>query len=242
MSNRKAVSIILTNDPDSTSIYLVKRSPKLKFFGGFYACPGGTLDANDGEIDVKKSESVPTESLPYIVAATREIFEETGVLLSRGPKMTKDALSRYRQDLLDDKIQFREILEKEGQTIEATDFHFICSILTPEFSPIRYDTEFYWVTIPDGQSPEIWEGELVDGRFMTAVDALQAWKRGELLIVPPIVFMLNEFIGRTVREAVPFINDYAQAYRRGKIHQVYFTPGVQLITLKTRTLPPATHT
>lgn len=242
MPNRKAVSVILTHDPDSNRVYLVKRSPKLKFFGGFYACPGGTLDASDREIDVKKNKAVSAEPLPYIVAATREIFEETGVLLSRGPNIAKGALARYRQDLLNEKIQFREILKKEHQTIEAADFHFICSILTPEFSPVRYDTEFYWVRIPEGQSPEIWEGELVDGEFLTAENALLAWKRGELLIVPPIVFMLNEFIARTVRKAVPVINDYAQAYRRGKIHQVYFTPGIQLITLKTRTLPPAAHT
>lgn len=242
MANRTAVSIVLTRDPDSTETYLVERSPKLKFFGGFYAYPGGTLDKEDIDIEIKNSDTVQKESLPYIVAAAREIFEETGILLTQGPEIAREELQNYRKRLLEEQILFDEILKKENQTIDAADFHFICSILTPEFSPVRYDTEFYWVKIPKNVAPEIWEGELVDGKFMSANDALALWRTGEMLIVPPVVFMLKELIGRSVKESVPFISEYAAAYRKGKIHQVYFTPGVQLITLKTSTIPPASTT
>jgi len=242
MANRTAVSIVLTRDPDSTEIYLVERNPKLKFFGGFYACPGGTLDEEDIDIEIKNSDTVQQDSLPYIAAATREIFEETGILLTQGPEVTKEDLQTYRRQLLDELILFDEILEKENQAIDAAEFHFICSILTPEFSPVRYDTEFYWVKIPKNVAPEIWEGELVDGKFISANEALTLWRAGEMLIVPPVVFMLKELVGRSVKESVPFISEYAAAYRRGKIHQVYFTPGIQLITLKTSTIPPASNT
>ena len=64
MANRTAVSIVLTRDPDSTEIYVVERSPKLRFFGGFYACPGGTLDKEDTEIEIKNAGSVQKDSLP----------------------------------------------------------------------------------------------------------------------------------------------------------------------------------
>ncbi|TDI94809.1 MAG: MBL fold metallo-hydrolase [Caldithrix sp.] len=242
MSNRTAVSIVLTRDPDSTEIYLVERNPKLKFFGGFYACPGGTLDKEDIDIEIKNWDTVPQDSWPYIVAAARETFEETGILLTQGPEIAKENLQTYRKQLLDEKIQFAEILKKENQTIDAADFHFICSILTPEFSPVRYDTEFYWVKIPENTAAEIWQGELIEGKFISANEALTWWRKGEMLIVPPVIFMLKELVGRSVKSAVPFIAEYAAAYRRGKIHQVYFTPGVQLITLKTSTIPPANTT
>ena len=112
MANRTAVSIVLTRDPDSTEIYLVEHNPKLKFFGGFYACPGGTLDKEDIDIEIKNSDTVQRESLPYIAAAAREIFEETGVLLTQGPEITKENLQSYRKQLLDELILFDEILKK----------------------------------------------------------------------------------------------------------------------------------
>lgn len=242
MTNRTAVSLVLTRDPDSTEIYLVERNPKLRFFGGFYACPGGTLDKEDLHIEIKNPDTVQKASLPYIVAAAREIFEETGVLLTQGPEISREDLQTYRKQLLDEQILFDEILKKENQTIDAAEFHFICSILTPEFSPVRYDTEFYWVKISENVAPEIWQGELVDGKFISAEEALELWRKGDMLIVPPVVFMLKELVGSSVKKSVPFIAEYAAAYRRGKIHQVYFTPGVQLITLKTRTIPPASTT
>lgn len=243
MSKRNAVSILLTRDPDSTEVYLVERNPKLRFFGGYFAFPGGTLDEEDADIELQNASKFNKELLRYLVAAVREVFEEAGILLSQGSKeIPEDLLQEYRKKLLAQEIHFSEILKKENQFIDAADFHFIRSILTPEFSPVRYDTQFFWVKIPDGMSPEIWQGELVDGKFYTAEKALSLWKGGEMLIVPPVIFMLKELVGRSVRDFTPYIQQYAEAYRRGKIHQVYFTPGVQVVTLQSRTLLPATYT
>ncbi len=242
-STRKAVSIVLTRDPDSAEVYLVERSPSLKFFGGYFAFPGGTLDAEDGGLKVKNSSKIPADSLPYIIAAVREVFEETGVLLSHGKVVIpKERLQKYRTQLLANEIRLSEILTREDQIIDAVDFNFICNILTPEFSPVRYDTQFYWAKIPDGQSPEIWPGELVNGIFYSAEKALSLWEAGDMLIVPPVTFMLKELRERSIISASPYINEYAEAYRRGKIHQVYFSPGIQLISLKSRTLLPARYT
>lgn len=245
MQTRKAVSVVLTRDADSSDVYVVERSPDLKFFGGYYAFPGGTLDNEDSlkQVEIKNATSLPEADRPYIVAAVREVFEETGLLLSRGEKaISAEDLSRYRRQLLKDEIPFGDILQKERQVIDAADFHFICSIVTPKFAPVRYDTQFYWVEIPASQSPEIWPGELMRGEFCTAAEALLRWKKGDMLIVPPVIFMMQELVGRTIRKCVPFIAEYAEAYRKGKIHQVYFSPGVQLIPLQTRTIFPATHT
>ncbi|MFQ5753216.1 MAG: MBL fold metallo-hydrolase, partial [bacterium] len=243
MAIRKAVSILLTPDPDATDVYLVERNPRLKFFGGYYAFPGGTLDKTDENITIKNASKLPEDSVPYIVAAVREVFEETGIFLSHGKTdIPADLQQTYRKQLLADKIHFDEILRNENQYIDAADFHFICSIITPEFSPVRYDTQFYWIKIPDGARPDIWPGELLVGKFYSAEQALRLWKRGEILIVPPVIFMLQELINRSIQNFTTYILEYAHAYRKGKIHQVYFTPGIQLIALQTRTLLPATHT
>ena len=242
-SIKQAVGIILTRDPESTEVYLVKRNNKLRFFGGYEAFVGGKLDAADRDIPVLNAETCDTGNLPYIVAATREIFEETGILLTSGAgKIAPDRLQDYRRQLLEEEIDFKYLLETEKVSIDANRFHFLCSIITPEFSPVRYDTQFFWVHLPESAIPEILQGELVEGTFVTAEKALDLWVQGEMLIVPPVIFMLKEMVGLSLTSAAGRIKQFAEDYKRGRIHQVYFTPGVQLIAQKTRTLLPATHT
>jgi len=240
---RQAVSLVLTKNPGSNEVYLVERNPKLKFFGGFWAFPGGTIDDEDRAAKLLNSENVATENHPFIAAAAREIFEETGILLARGaqtPSVQK--LAKYQKSLLAEEIKFSEILRKENLQIDANDFNFIASLLTPEFAPVRYDTQFYWVQVPAEQEPKIFKGELIDGRFFQAEQAVQEWQKGELAIVPPVIFMLQELQNSNLKSALSGIRATADKYQAGAIHQIYFAPGVQMIPLKTRTLPPATHT
>lgn len=240
MRVRHAVAILLTPNPDSADVYLVRRNEKLRFFGGYDAFVGGTID----EEDHVAPAGAPQEGHdPFVVTAARELFEETGILLVESKRPLPDEKRRdYRRQILDGKLSFHTLLQQEQLTVAADAFHHMCSILTPEFSPVRYDTRFYWAQVPEGQSPEIWEGELVDGGFFDARTALQQWKRGERLIVPPVLFMLKVLSGSAVRKAEAVIGKHAQEYQEGRLHEVYFTPGVQLIALKTRTLLPATHT
>lgn len=243
MTTRKAVSILLTRDPDSTEVFLVERSPSLRFFGGYYAFPGGKLDDEGTAIEVRNAEAMDHESRRCLLAAAREIFEETGVLLSRGHSaISEERLRVYREQLLGCETNFAAMLKHENHHIDAADFHPLGTIITPEFSPLRYETRFYWAKIPEGSNPQIVKGELIAGDFMLAEEALAKWRRGEILIAPPVVMMLRELAGRSVSKFAPIVHDIAESYLRGRIHRVYFTPGVQLVTLKTRTLPPATHT
>ncbi len=243
MKIRQAVSILLTPDPGSTEVFLVERNPKLSFFGGYFAFPGGTLDKEDADLPIVNVEHVGKDQEKYLVAAAREIFEETGILLTHGQEpISEEALKNYRRQLLDDKISFAKILHEHRHFIDARDFHPIAQITTPEFAPVRYETQFYWVTVPEGRKPEIWPGELLSGKFLTADEALKLWRQGLIKIVPPLIIMLQELSGKTVQTFTEKVRALADSYRQGKLHRVYFSPGVQMLPFKTRTLPPATHT
>ncbi|MCG8606742.1 MBL fold metallo-hydrolase, partial [bacterium] len=170
------------------------------------------------------------------------IFEETGVLLTSGNKIPPSNLQRYRKRLLSGGLSFSQFLRQENHEVDAQAFHVICKIVTPEFSPVRYETYFLWAQIPEDQIPQIWEGELISGELVSAEHALSRWKRGEMLIVPPVIIMLQELTSRSVRTFKSSVAEIARSYLRGKIHRVYFTPGIQMLTLKTQTLLPATHT
>ena len=87
-------------------VYWVRRSPTMKFLGGWYAFPGGGLARSDvavpieqaprgasetsfsdpePEIDAEQRQLLGPDLAPGLVAcAVRELFEETGLLLEHG--------------------------------------------------------------------------------------------------------------------------------------------------------------
>ena len=70
-AHRQASAVLLLRGTGSElELYLVERSPKLRFFGGYHALPGGILEREDGDGDAALRR-----------CAVRELFEETGVLL-----------------------------------------------------------------------------------------------------------------------------------------------------------------
>ena len=120
----------------------------------------------------------------------------------------------------------------------------LCQIKTPPFAPVRYDTMFFLAQLPAGQSPEIWEGELVSGGFHRPKDLLASWRQGEFLIVPPVVILL-ELLAAANGDLDIFAasaQKTAAGYREGKLHRVQFTPGIIMASVRTPTLPPATTT
>src|SRR5262249_32284150 len=98
-----AASVLLAAAPGSREVFLVWRSPALRFMGGFVACPGGkTHDADAPLVDAASGVSL------QLLGAVRELFEETGVLLARCEDgsfpPSSDEMSRLRNDLLENRI------------------------------------------------------------------------------------------------------------------------------------------
>src|SRR5690606_27314277 len=92
-------------------------------------------------------------------------------------------------------------------------------------------------------APDIWPGELVDGRFWSPTAALAAWRSGDLLLVPPVVILLEHLAAATdFEQFAAAIDATTRGYAAGDLHQVRFSPGIVLAPLRTPTLPPATTT
>lgn len=73
-----AVVVLVREQGGVTEVYLVRRSERLAFLGGFWAFPGGRLEAEDTERQVTGASG---ERAARIAAAARELAEETGVEL-----------------------------------------------------------------------------------------------------------------------------------------------------------------
>jgi ribonuclease/clavin/mitogillin len=237
----EAASVLLTRGRGSPDVYVVRRAEALRFFGGFHAFPGGKVHADD---DACLPGATPLDLRR--VTVVRELFEETGVLIARhadgsfphiGPE-----LEQLRRDLLEDRGCFSAFLARAGLAVRREDLDYVGSLTTPPFTTMRFDTAFFVAHLPPGQEPIIWAGELDAGRWVSAEDLLIGWARGECLVSPPTLALLEAVRGRAIDELPTRVAPLFAELERGAIHPIWFSPGVQMIPLRTIALAPSTHT
>lgn len=231
-----AASVLLSRCPGSRDLYCILRGQQLRFFGGFWAFPGGKVDPHD--------HGWALSSL--MIAACRELFEETGVLIARRPDgafptITAD-LDGGRHALLAETLPFSKLLAERHLTVHADDFALIGEITTPEFAPTRYATTFFVAHLPPGQEPHVWPGELERGEWLASSDLLASWRRGECLLTPPSVMTLETLDSSAIDDASQRLAPIFGRLARGAMHPIYFAPCVQLIPLKAAALPPSAYT
>jgi ribonuclease/clavin/mitogillin len=238
---RVAAAIALyTEKPSGLEVFLVHRAKELRFFGDYFAMPGGVRADCDGPDHSEMGDGPALRQ-----CAIRELFEETGVLLDTGMRaLPSERKSELRKALInrDEAVSsaaWRELLAVSVGDVELRE---VCRIKTPAFAPVRYDTVFFLAELPIGEHPEIWPGELIDGRFQSPASFLDDWTKGGCLIVPPVIVLLERMIGGDLDRFVANAAAMAAGFRRGKLHRIWFSPGILMACLNTPTLPPATTT
>lgn len=180
------------------------------------------------------------------VAVIRELFEETGILLARTTQgelisSTPDWQAQ-RQALIEEKLSFAAFLSEHELTLLYEDLLSVGSLVTPPFSPLRFDTAFFVAHLPPGQRPSVWPGELDSGFWTTAEDVLTRWSRGESLISPPTVSMLQLLVNRPIEDLPVQMRPLLDKLDSGAIPPIPFAPEVWLIPLQTVGLPPSNYT
>lgn len=226
---RTSAAVLLhAGSDDDPLIYLVERASTLRFFGGYWALPGGVADPVD------RRDDAPAD-LALRRCAHRELFEETGVLV--GAQLAD--LTAARRGLLSEPPEHGAYLTASP---DLSAFAHLCRLRTPPFSPRRYDTTFFEAHLPERCEPAVWPGELTAGRFVRPKEALTAWHRGEMRIVPPVLLLielLHEHGRRRLSEAAAAS---AAELAAGALHPSRFSPGITVAPLSTATIPPATTT
>jgi len=237
----KAVSIVLSRGPGSREVLLVKRHSSLPYLGGYLAFPTGTLEEEDHEtarahLSIHGEE--PGDYPAFLAAAARELFEETGVWLARGTPLSRETLQDYRRRILDKQIGFSEVLKRENQRLDSKDFAPMFPITTPQFILKHYDTWFLHCHIRAENEMEIWPGEVEEGYFTTPEEALERWRKGTVLIAPPLPLLFHELAHGDCESFLPEARQLGESLNRGDLQQIYFSPGVLLVPLRTPTKPP----
>jgi glyoxylase-like metal-dependent hydrolase (beta-lactamase superfamily II)/8-oxo-dGTP pyrophosphatase MutT (NUDIX family) len=230
-----ATAVVLHREgPEGREVLLVRRGTERRFAGGFHAFPGGRLDPEDARVPV---EGAAGEAAALVACATRELFEETGVLLAVGSSnLGAEQRRSGRAALLDGSLGWGAFLALHGLGLSAALLEPAGRWITPEYMPLRYDARLFLSPLPAGERAEIWPGELSGGELVPAARALRRWERGELLLFPPNLHAIRE----AAREGGPSAERLRRPPERAR--RVEFQGGVVMAALRTPTLPPATHT
>ncbi|HEY4595267.1 MAG TPA: MBL fold metallo-hydrolase, partial [Thermoanaerobaculia bacterium] len=243
--------------------YWVKRAEALSFMGGWHAFPGGGLAKSDAGLPVPgapqlASDAPPAAGLPeslrdldepspdllpgLAACALRELFEETGLLLS-SPTVDPEDTVEPRRALLAGERKFPDVLQTLGVKLDASPLVYAGRWVTPPFAPVRFDNRFFLLEWPpDAPSePAVHAGELEYGSWIHPAEALEAWRRGDVLAAPPILHILEVLSQDGPLRGLDRLRDPAET-NLGPIRRVELRPGVVMLPLLTHTLPPAVTT
>ncbi len=196
---RPSATVVLLRDaPDGFEVYLVRRNRQTAF-GDVWAFPGGVVEAWDARatsrltgLDADEANRLldAANALNYYSAAIRELFEETGVLLSAGASVPRDARTA-RDELNGGSLDWPRFLEGAGLDADAGALHYLSYWVTPEGRSRRFATRFFVARLPAGQAAVHCGGELVDGAWQTPANALSLNRGGQLPMIFPTIRTLE---------------------------------------------------
>lgn len=233
--------VLFRRAPGGAEVFWLKRQTKLRFAGGFYAFPGGRLDAADAQVPV---EGLAGHGAALVVCAARELLEETGVLVAHGAdRLSRVELDGMRRALLDEVEPFGALLASRGLALRGADFLPAGRWVTPTFMRVgRFDARFFLVEAPPGQRAEVWPGELEEGEWIRPAAALERWAQGTALLHPPNLHAVQSMARfESTAQARELLAEQPHCVD-SVAHRLQFQRGVHLWPLVTPTLPPATHT
>jgi len=235
-----AIIAIHRGDPargEPLRVLWIRRSENNPFLGGFHSFPGGRLSREDGPIDAGPEIYLETMAR----CAARETFEETGLLLGwRGTPPPLDEQQRVRRDLLEGKGTFREAVGHWGLVFDPQIYVPCGRWITPHFSRMRFDTNFFLIDCPEAFPPDVWPGELESGEWIDPKVAMRLWEDEKVVLAMPTLYTIGVLAegGHDLParlHAIPEANGIPSRY-------VSVRPGITMVPLRTETIPPATHT
>src|SRR3954447_2139349 len=140
----------------SLEVFVLHRVAGMAFAPSVTVFPGGGVDVtDDGDVPWRGPDrqwwaaelgTTPELAGALVVAAVRELFEESGVLLADGP-----LLESARVQVADHRSSLAQVLARHGRRLDSGLLRGWANWITPVGYPRRYDTFFFVAALPEGQ-------------------------------------------------------------------------------------------
>ncbi|RRQ25124.1 NUDIX hydrolase [Rhodococcus sp. Eu-32] len=198
---RDASTVILLRDAAAgIEVFLLERVGGMAFAGGMTVFPGGGVDLSDADTGLEWTGPSASwwaerfgvderKATALVCAAARETFEECGVLLA-GP--TADSVVSDTRRFADDRgalerreQTFGEFLTRNELVLRADLLRPWSNWITPVGEKRRYDTRFFVAVVPEGQTADGETSEAASVGWRSLDAALEDWRRGATILLPP---------------------------------------------------------
>ncbi len=199
---RPASTILLLRDSTKgdreLEVFMMVRHHQIEFSSGALVFPGGSVDEGDKEIIAdpalySAAEQLDENALSFRIAAIRETFEESGILLAR-PKESKALVdggrageieATYRADLCEHRTSFLKVLRESGLVLALDELVPYAHWITPEGMPKRFDTWFFLAAAPPEQVGAHDGKESTDSVWVSPREALEGGESGRFKLPFP---------------------------------------------------------
>ncbi len=187
---RPAATIVLGRETDAPGfeVLLLKRPAAARFAAGAYVFPGGKIDTGDADeaFEARMPKTGRDAEPAAVLAALRELFEETGLLLAdRRPEPEVEA--RVRAELLAEERSFGEVARENDLSFTSTRVCYFARWITPTRFARRYDTRFFLARLPTDRSefvPALTD-EIAGHTWVTPAEAVGLFRTGRLPMLFP---------------------------------------------------------
>lgn len=244
-----AATVVLLRDGPAgvgLEVLLLRRHQAAGFVPGAYVFAGGRVDEGDAAQRVlARTDGLSPEraaarlalphgdppAIAYYLAAIREAFEETGILMARdahgqpAPAAAESPqMARWRDALLRDESTLADALHALDLRLAADALEYIAHWITPEVEPRRYDTRFFATAVSRDRQVTPHRPELVDAVWCTPADALERHGSGRLPMIFPTLRTLEsltafstpgEALAACSRQRIPTIQPRLVRRERG---------------------------
>ena len=175
-----ATVVVLREAPAGFEVLLTHRPPTMAFAAGMHVFPGGRVDAADAATGLAAHSVAAAEDTPALVAAIRELWEESGILLADSTASHND-IAAARVALVDGSIEFGELVEQLDLRLRTDLLQPLSRWVTPPGYPRRFDARFFAALLP-AEAPDatIASGEVVAVEWFRPADALDAMADGRI--------------------------------------------------------------
>ena len=188
MKPRPASSVVLIRDaPVGTEVYLSYRRGESPL--GVVAFPGGSVEEHDddpvtwfGPSPAQWAAALATDdhhvARRFVIAAIRELFEETGVLLAGPDASSLVEGTRHpqwmeaREAIAAGDRTFAEILAKRGLGLRTDLIKPLSAWLSPDFAHRRFDTRYFAAAQPVNQEPTLLASKGVWGQWRWSAEEI----------------------------------------------------------------------
>jgi 8-oxo-dGTP pyrophosphatase MutT (NUDIX family) len=209
-----ATIVLMREGSHGLEVLLLRRVRSAGFVPGAYVFPGGRVDADDATPallerlhgvsaeQARERLGLAPDAVPaaeaYLIAALREAFEETGLLVGTrdGRPLVlsaadDDVFAHARARLLADEDIFADLLDELDVRLDGAAVEYVAHWITPLVEPRRYDTRFFAAALAGEGRVALHAAEMTDALWITPGAALDRFHAGTLPMIFPTLKTLE---------------------------------------------------